>query len=95
MRIWSSLKLSVRRYASHAARTTKTTSPKTGAVSKRMRRLRGFISAMRGRSNALVQLQARYNHCGDAASEECLSAATFVKGCPYRRSGPAEPTEPL
>jgi len=31
------------------------------------------------RSNALVQLQARYNHCGEAASEKCLSAATFVR----------------
>jgi len=28
--------------------------------------------------NALVQLQARYNHRGEAASEKCLSAATFV-----------------
>jgi hypothetical protein len=33
----------------------------------------------RCRSNALVQLQARYNHCGEAASEKCLSAATFVR----------------
>src|SRR6267378_3102255 len=31
------------------------------------------------RSNALVQLQARDNHCGEAASEKCLSAATFVR----------------
>jgi len=30
-------------------------------------------------ANAFVQLQARYNHCGEAASEECLSAATFVR----------------
>jgi hypothetical protein len=30
-------------------------------------------------SNALVQLQARYNHCGEAASEKCLAAATFVR----------------
>jgi len=29
--------------------------------------------------NALVQLQARYHHCGEAASEKCLSAATFVR----------------
>jgi hypothetical protein len=29
-------------------------------------------------ANALVQLQAQYNHCGEAASEKCLSAATFV-----------------
>ena len=30
-------------------------------------------------SNALVQLQAQYHHCGEAASEKCLSAATFVR----------------
>ena len=30
-------------------------------------------------SNALVQLQARYNPCGEAAAEKCLSAATFVR----------------
>jgi hypothetical protein len=29
--------------------------------------------------NALVQLQARYHRCGEAASEKCLSAATFVR----------------
>ena len=29
--------------------------------------------------NALVQLQAQYHHCGEAASKECLSAATFVR----------------
>jgi hypothetical protein len=29
--------------------------------------------------NALVQLQAQYNHRGVAASEKCLSAATFVR----------------
>jgi hypothetical protein len=29
--------------------------------------------------NALVQLQARYHHRGEAASEKCLSAATFVR----------------
>jgi hypothetical protein len=29
--------------------------------------------------NALVQLQARCNHCGEAASEKCSSAATFVR----------------
>ena len=33
--------------------------------------------------NALVQLQAHYHHCGEAASEKCLSAATFVR--PRRR----------
>jgi hypothetical protein len=27
---------------------------------------------------ALVQLRAHYNHCGEAASEECLSTVTFV-----------------
>jgi hypothetical protein len=30
-------------------------------------------------ADALVQLQAQYNHCGEAASEKCLSAATFVR----------------
>ena len=35
---------------------------------------------MRGElPNALVQLQAHYHHCGEAASEKCLSAATFVR----------------
>ena len=29
--------------------------------------------------NALVQLQAHYHHCGEAASEKCLAAATFVR----------------
>ena len=29
--------------------------------------------------NALVQLQAQYHHCGEAASEKCLSAATLVR----------------
>ena len=29
-------------------------------------------------ANALVQLHAHYHHCGEAASEKCLSAATFV-----------------
>jgi hypothetical protein len=29
--------------------------------------------------NALVQLQAHYHHRGVAASEKCLSAATFVR----------------
>jgi len=33
----------------------------------------------RCRSNALVQLQAHDHHCGEAASEKCLSAATFVR----------------
>jgi hypothetical protein len=31
------------------------------------------------RANALVQQRARYHHCGEAASEKCLSAATFVR----------------
>src|SRR5688500_13614284 len=35
-------------------------------------------------SNALVQLQAYYNHCGEAASEKCLSAATFVRQRDHR-----------
>src|SRR5688500_13071947 len=40
----------------------------------------GEGSAERNRlPNALVQLQAQYNHCGEAASEKCLSAATFVR----------------
>lgn len=30
-------------------------------------------------ANALVQLQARYDRCEEVASEECLSAATFVR----------------
>ena len=30
-------------------------------------------------AKALVQLQARYDHRGDAASEACLSAATEVR----------------
>ena len=30
-------------------------------------------------SNALVQLQAHYRRRGEAASEKCLSAATFVR----------------
>ena len=30
-------------------------------------------------SNVLVQLRARYHHRGEAASEKCLSAATFVR----------------
>ena len=40
--------------------------------------------------NALVQLQAQYNHCGEAASEKCLSAATFVRlqGLGARRAAP-------
>jgi len=29
--------------------------------------------------NAQVRLQALYTHRGEAASEECLSAATFVR----------------
>jgi len=30
-------------------------------------------------ANASVQLQALYHHCGEAASEKCLAAATFVR----------------
>ena len=29
--------------------------------------------------NALIQLLAQYDHCGEAASEKCLAAATFVR----------------
>ncbi len=36
------------------------------------------------RPNALVQLQAQYHHRGEAASEKCLSAATFVRHPAYR-----------
>src|SRR5438067_5678787 len=32
-----------------------------------------------GPPNALVQLRAHYHHCGEAASEKCSSAATFVR----------------
>jgi hypothetical protein len=32
-----------------------------------------------GPPNALVQLQAHYHDCGEAASEKCLPAATFVR----------------
>ena len=38
------------------------------------------------RPNALVKLQAHYHHCGEAASEKCLSAATFVR---WRRANPS------
>ncbi len=41
--------------------------------------------------NALVQLQARYHHCGEAASEKCLSAATLVRP----RTGTAQPVPRL
>ena len=40
-------------------------------------------------SEALVQLQARYHHRGEAASEEYLSAATFVSR--HARRPPDEP----
>ena len=42
----------------------------------------GFSSQPRTQKplpNALVQLQALYHDCGVAASEKCLSAATFVR----------------
>jgi hypothetical protein len=32
-------------------------------------------------ANALVQLQARYNHCGEAASEKCLSTEPRLDRC--------------
>ena len=38
-----------------------------------------FVRESRSLPNALVQLQAQYHHCGEAASEKCLSAATFVR----------------
>jgi hypothetical protein len=46
--------------------------------------------------NALVQLQAQYNHCGEAASKECLSAPTFVRWraigrCAYGSQMPGSP----
>jgi len=40
------------------------------------------------RPNALVQLQAHYNHCGEAASEKCLSAATFVRQLRHDSAAP-------
>ena len=42
-------------------------------------------------SNALVQLQARYYYCGEAASEECLPAATFVRPQGRETSAHREP----
>jgi hypothetical protein len=48
--------------------------------------------------NALVQLQAHYHDCGEAASEKCLLAATFVSWQREDRdeghctSGDGEPT---
>ena len=47
---------------------------------------RGWLAA----PNALVQLQARYNHRGEAASEKCLSAATFVRWPLAGRLGDAQ-----
>jgi hypothetical protein len=46
---------------------------------------------LRRRSNALIQLQARYHHSGIAASKKCLSAATFVR---LRRRSPLRPFRP-
>src|SRR2546423_8069469 len=43
-----------------------------------------------GYLTAQVQLQAHYHHCGEAASEKCLSAATFV-----RRRGRPKPSPRL
>ena len=37
-----------------------------------------LASPVLNQPNALVQLQAHNHHCGEAASERCLSAATFV-----------------
>jgi hypothetical protein len=52
------------------------------AMAKRHRMTRAPIFAHSDNSwlpNALVQLQAQYHDCGEAASEKCLSAATFVR----------------
>ena len=38
-----------------------------------------MLDGLKRLPNALVQLQAHYHHCGEAASEKCLSAATFVR----------------
>ena len=46
--------------------------------------LLNVITSCRRLSNASVQLQALYNHRGEAASEKCLSAATFVRPRPRR-----------
>ena len=48
-------------------------------------------------SNALVQLQAHYHHCGEAASEKCLSAATFVRhqGAPASTSERFRSPDPI
>jgi hypothetical protein len=45
--------------------------------------------------NALVQLQAHYHHCGEAASEKCLSAATFVSWPAGGRNKKAPPSRSL
>jgi len=46
--------------------------------------------------NALVQLQARYNHCDEVASEKCLSGATFVRRRAWRSFGePSREAEPV
>jgi hypothetical protein len=36
--------------------------------------------------NAVVQLQARYKHCDEVASEKCLSAMTSVRAQARRKS---------
>src|SRR6267378_2301033 len=52
-----------------------------GAFSVTMAFLKGSSSLrlLMWMPNALVQLQARYYHCDEVASEKCLSAATFVR----------------
>src|SRR6059058_4424862 len=47
-------------------------------------------------ANAQVQLQARYHHRGEAASEKCLPAATFVRPRAYtaRTAVPANQFHP-
>ena len=46
---------------------------------RRPRRIRSGELIFLHLPNALVQLQALYNHRGEASSEKCLSAATFVR----------------
>ena len=55
------------------------TRPHPGKRIARSRRAFPFIIGVISPPNALVQLQAQYHHCGVAASEKCLSAATFVR----------------
>ena len=61
-------------------------SPNSGHIAAIQRTVLGERAARRlsmvkalSLANARVQLQAQYNRCGEAASEKCLSAATFVR----------------